>query len=345
MTESRKPVLLAILDGWGIGRDEPGNAVLAANTPVMDRLMETYPHATLLTSGENVGLPAGQMGNSEVGHLNIGAGYIVYQWISRLNRAIADHSFATNQAFVDAFNRVKTANGTLHMMGLIGDGGVHAHTEHMLALLDAAEANGVRKILVHAFTDGRDTSPTSGAEFIKPIEARLASMPEARVATVIGRYFAMDRDHRWERTKKAFDAIIHGEGTTAPSAPEAIQASYDAGVTDEFIDPAVILDAEGNRHRVGEGDEFIFWNFRSDRGRQLSQALIAAGVQRLRPGRLRPLGSSPHHHDDLRGELAGHRRLPAGGRRVPARARPERGRQGTVPHRRDREIPARDVLH
>lgn len=273
MTESRKPVLLAILDGWGIGRDEPGNAVLAADTPVMDHLMKTYPHATLLTSGENVGLPDGQMGNSEVGHLNIGAGYIVYQWISRLNRAIADRSFATNPAFAGAFNRVKSANSILHLMGLIGEGGVHAHTEHMLALLDAAEANGVRKILVHAFTDGRDTSPTSGAEFIKPIEARLASMPEARVATVIGRYYAMDRDHRWERTKKAFDAIVYGEGKEASSASEAIQASYDLGVTDEFIDPAVIVDADGNRPHVGAGDEFIFWNFRSDRGRQLSQAL------------------------------------------------------------------------
>ncbi len=292
MTESRKPVLLAILDGWGIGRDEPGNAVLAADTPVMDRLMKTYPHATLLTSGENVGLPAGQMGNSEVGHLNIGAGYIVYQWISRLNRAIADHSFTTNAAFIDAFNRVKSANGTLHMMGLVGDGGVHAHTEHMLALLDAAEANGVSKILVHAFTDGRDTSPTSGAEFIKPIEARLASMPEARVATVIGRYYAMDRDHRWERTRKAFDAIVHGEGETASSAPQAIQASYDAGVTDEFIDPVVIVDAEGNRHRVQEGDEFIFWNFRSDRGRQLSQALSLPEFNGFDRGNYDP---SAHH--------------------------------------------------
>lgn len=273
MTESRRPVLLAILDGWGIGRDEPGNAILRANTPVMDNLIATYPNATLRTSGEDVGLPAGQMGNSEVGHLNIGAGFIVYQWITRLDRAIADRTFNRNAAFSVAFERVKSNGGTLHLMGLMGEGGVHAHTRHLLALIDAAEEHGVRKILVHAFTDGRDTSPTSAAEFILPIETRLATMPEARVATVIGRYYAMDRDHRWERTQKAFDAIAHAIGTPAASAHEAIRQSYDAGVTDEFINPAVILDPDGNRHTVGEHDEFIFWNFRSDRGRQLSQAL------------------------------------------------------------------------
>jgi 2,3-bisphosphoglycerate-independent phosphoglycerate mutase len=273
MTESRRPVLLAILDGWGIGRDEPGNAILRANTPNMDRLIASYPNATLLTSGESVGLPEGQMGNSEVGHLNIGAGFIVYQWITRLDRAIADKTFSRNPAFTAVFERVKQNGGTLHLMGLIGEGGVHAHTRHLLALIDAAEEHGIRKILIHAFTDGRDTSPTSAAEFILPIETRIATMPEARIATVIGRYYAMDRDHRWERTKRAFDAIVHGDGKTSSSAHEAIRASYDADVTDEFIDPSVILDADGNRHTVGEHDEFIFWNFRSDRGRQLSQAL------------------------------------------------------------------------
>lgn len=274
MTESRKPVLLAILDGWGIGRDEPGNAVLAANTPVMDHLVATYPNATLLTSGENVGLPDGQMGNSEVGHLNIGAGFIVYQWITRLDRAIADRTFNRNAAFSAAFERVKTNGATLHLMGLLGEGGVHAHTRHLLALIDAAEEHGVRRIMVHAFTDGRDTSPTSAERFIVPVEERVATMPEARIATVIGRYYAMDRDHRWERTQKAFDAIVHGIGNVASSAVEGIKASYDAGVTDEFIDPIVIPAGDGSLHSVGEHDEFIFWNFRSDRGRQLSQALM-----------------------------------------------------------------------
>lgn len=273
MTTKKTPVLLAILDGWGIGRDEPGNAILKANTPVMDELLASRPNATLRCSGEDVGLPAGQMGNSEVGHMNIGAGFIVYQWITRLDRAIADRTFENNEAFSAAFQRVKEADATLHLLGLLGDGGVHAHTRHLLALIDAAEAAGVEKVLVHCFTDGRDTSPTSGAEFIKPVEARLASLPHARIATVIGRYFAMDRDHRWERTKKAFDAITHAEGNTAASADIAIRASYDAGVTDEFIEPAVILDGDGHPHSLGASDEFIFWNFRSDRGRQLTEAL------------------------------------------------------------------------
>ncbi len=273
MTEPRKPVLLAILDGWGIGRDEPGNAILQANTPVMDHLTATYPNSTLRTSGESVGLPEGQMGNSEVGHLNIGAGFIVYQWITRLDRAIADKTFSQNEAFTAAFERVKKNNGTLHLMGLLGDGGVHAHTRHLLALIDAAEEHGIRKILIHVFTDGRDTSPTSASDFILPVETRISTMPEARIASVVGRYYAMDRDHRWDRVKKAFDAIVHAKGNPARSAHEAITASYEAGVTDEFIEPAVILDADGERHTIGEHDEFIFWNFRSDRGRELTQAL------------------------------------------------------------------------
>lgn len=273
MTEPRKPVLLAILDGWGIGRDEPGNAILRADTPVMDSLLEKFPNATLLTSGENVGLPDGQMGNSEVGHLNIGAGFVVYQWITRLDRAIADKTFNSNPALTAAFNRVKENASTLHLLGLIGEGGVHAHTRHLLALIDAAEEQGVRRILIHAFTDGRDTSPTSAVEFILPIESRLATMPEARVATIIGRYYAMDRDHRWERTKQAFDAIAHAEGDPATSARQAIIRSYENGVTDEFIKPAVILNENGDRHSLERNDEYIFCNFRSDRGRQLTQAL------------------------------------------------------------------------
>lgn len=273
MSQRRTPVLLAILDGWGIGRDEPGNAILQANTPVMDALMAGYPCTTLRCSGEDVGLPAGQMGNSEVGHLNIGAGFIVYQWITRIDRAIADGLFAGNEAFQAAYSRVKASGGTLHLMGLIGEGGVHAHTRHLLALIDAAVAAGVRRQLVHAFTDGRDTSPTSGAAFVKPIEASLAEHGVGRVASVSGRYYAMDRDHRWERTRQAFNAIAHAKGEVANSAEEAIRTSYDKGVTDEFIVPTVIPAADGTRHRVAPGDEIIFFNFRSDRGRQLTEAL------------------------------------------------------------------------
>jgi 2,3-bisphosphoglycerate-independent phosphoglycerate mutase len=274
MPERKTPVLLAILDGWGIGRDEPGNAVMLADTPHMDHLLSNYPAATLRTSGEDVGLPIGQMGNSEVGHLNIGAGFIVYQWITRIDRAINDGSFAQNSTLQAMFERVKQYDATLHLMGLIGEGGVHAHTRHLIATINAALEAGARKILVHAFTDGRDTSPTSAIGFIKPIEDALAGNDGARIATVIGRYYAMDRDQRWEREKRAFDLMVHAEGTPYRSAAAAIQANYDAGVTDEFIEPSVILDDEGNRHTVGAHDEFFFFNFRSDRGRGHSHALV-----------------------------------------------------------------------
>ncbi len=275
MTEQKTPVLLAILDGWGIGRDEPGNAVLQANTPNMDRLMSDYPHATLRTSGEDVGLPAGQMGNSEVGHLNIGAGFIVYQWITRIDRAIADGSFAANDVLQGVFSRVIAHNAQLHLLGLIGDGGVHAHNRHLVATINAAIEAGVNRILVHGFTDGRDTSPTSAIEFIKPIEEAVGRHDGARIATLVGRYYAMDRDHRWEREARAFNLIAHTDGTPFTSAADAIQAGYDAGVTDEFMEPSLILDADGHAHSVGPNDEFLFFNFRSDRGRELSELLTS----------------------------------------------------------------------
>ncbi|MCA9833576.1 MAG: 2,3-bisphosphoglycerate-independent phosphoglycerate mutase [Thermomicrobiales bacterium] len=276
MSETKTPVLLAILDGWGIGKEnDPGNAVALANTPNMDVLMTEYPHATLLTSGENVGLPHGQMGNSEVGHLNIGAGFIVYQWITRIDKAIEDGSFQTNPVLQRVFQRALANDAQLHLLGLIGEGGVHAHTRHLVATIQAAFAAGLHKVLVHGFTDGRDTSPTSAIEFVKPIEEALSAQEGARIATLIGRYFSMDRDHRWEREAKAFNLIVHAEGTPAASADAAIHASYDAGVTDEFMEPAVILDADGNRHTIGPNDEFLFFNFRSDRGRELSEALTS----------------------------------------------------------------------
>ena len=302
MSEHKSPVLLAILDGWGIGRDEPGNAILRANTPTMDRLLATYPHATLRTSGEDVGLPAGQMGNSEVGHLNIGAGFIVYQWITRIDRAIADGSFPANDAFQAAFSRLKVTNGTLHLLGLIGDGGVHAHSRHLLALIDAAQDAGIERILVHAITDGRDTSPTSARDFVKPIEARLATVPQGRIATVSGRYYAMDRDHRWEREAKAFNAIVHADGPRCASADEAIAASYAADVTDEFIIPTVILAPDGTIHRVTEDDEIIFFNFRSDRGRELTEALSLPDFSGFDRGAFTPdlhVTTMTHYEDDL----------------------------------------------
>jgi len=273
MTEHTGPVVLAILDGWGIAPEGPGNAVTLANTPHLDRLLATYPHATLRTSGEDVGLPAGQMGNSEVGHLNIGAGFIVYQWISRIDKAIREAEFERNANLQEAFCAARDNGGTVHLMGLVSDGGVHSHIRHLLALLDAARAAGLERLLVHAFTDGRDTSPTSGAEVLGQVDRDLIELGVGRIATVSGRYYAMDRDHRWERTKLAFDAIVHATGPTADSPRHAVTESYARDITDEFVVPTVILDNEGRRHAFGPNDSVLFFNFRSDRGRQLTEAL------------------------------------------------------------------------
>jgi 2,3-bisphosphoglycerate-independent phosphoglycerate mutase len=270
-----RPVVLVILDGWGIGRDEPGNAVLHADTPTMDRLWADYPHATLLTSGEAVGLPAGQMGNSEVGHLNIGAGFVVYQWLTRLDRAIADGEFAANPALNGAIDRALATGGTVYLLGLVSDGGVHSHIDHLKALLRLARTRGLlpEQVVVHAFTDGRDTSPLGGHGFIEELEKSMAEIGVGRVGTISGRYYAMDRDRRWERTRKAYDAIVHGIGERAASAAQAVNHAYADGITDEFIPPTVIDDGSGPA-TIRPGDSAIFFNFRADRGRQLSRALV-----------------------------------------------------------------------
>lgn len=267
--KAKHPVALIILDGWGIGRDEPGNAVLAASTPVMDRLWATFPHATLCTSGEEVGLPAGQMGNSEVGHLNLGAGFVVYQWITRIDKSIRDGDFFANPVLIATIDGCLARGSTLHLMGLVSDGGVHSHTRHLLALLELAKRRGLSRVAIHAFTDGRDTAPTSGLDFVTAMEAAATAIGVGRVATVSGRYYAMDRDKRWERTKLAYDAIADAIGQTAPSASAAISASYETGTTDEFIVPTIT----GEPQPIQPGDAVIFFNFRSDRARQLTQAL------------------------------------------------------------------------
>jgi 2,3-bisphosphoglycerate-independent phosphoglycerate mutase len=250
-------VTLVVLDGWGLAPPGPGNAVSLADTPVFDRLWATYPHTTLVASGEAVGLPPGQMGNSEVGHLTIGAGRRLYQDLMRVNRAIADGSFFENEALVGAFERGRR----VHLLGLVSRGGVHSHIDHVRALLRFAP----EKTWLHAFTDGRDVSPHSAVR-------DLATLPADRIATVSGRYWAMDRDKRWERTQRAFDAIVAREGPTAGDAVSAVQASYDAGVTDEFVEPVVIEGTPG----IEPGDSVIFFNFRPDRGRQLSRLLLDA---------------------------------------------------------------------
>jgi 2,3-bisphosphoglycerate-independent phosphoglycerate mutase len=270
------PVMLIIRDGWGINpggkakRDENGDATLLARTPFHDQLYGDYPGSKLSASGPDVGLPQGQMGNSEVGHLNLGAGRIVYQDLTRINKAIADGELARNRVAQEAFAMAR--HHRLHLLGLVSDGGVHSHYSHMIALANAASAAGVKEIFVHAFTDGRDSSPTGGSGFLKICEKQLRPSG-AEIVTVVGRYFAMDRDRRWDRTKKAWDAIVLGRGEICQSSPaEALDQQYKAGKTDEFMPPLIFSHA--NEQRVRDGDTVLFFNFRADRARQLSQAFL-----------------------------------------------------------------------
>jgi 2,3-bisphosphoglycerate-independent phosphoglycerate mutase len=261
-------VVLVILDGWGIAPPGPGNAVELADTPVFDALVARYPHAQLAASGQAVGLPPGQMGNSEVGHLTIGSGRILFQDLVRVSRAVEDGSFFESPALVSAFQRARDRLGDAHLLGLVSYGGVHSHIDHLRALLELAERQGMEDhTWIHAFTDGRDVSPHAAAH-------DLAELPGERIATVCGRYYAMDRDSRWERTDRALAAITGGEGEVGDDPVAAVKASYDRGVTDEFIEPIVLR----GRPRLGAKDAAIFLNFRPDRARQLSQRLLEAGT-------------------------------------------------------------------
>jgi 2,3-bisphosphoglycerate-independent phosphoglycerate mutase len=263
-----RPVCLVILDGWGLAPPGPGNAVDLADTPVFDALWERYPHTTLAASGEAVGLPAGQMGNSEVGHLTIGSGRILFQDLVRVSKAATEGSFARNAALRGAFARARERGGDVHLLGLVSYGGVHSHVDHLRALLALGDEAGMgERTWIHAFTDGRDVSPHAAA-------GDLAELPAERIATVCGRYYAMDRDSRWERTDRAVAAILGGEGERAADPVAAVQASYERGITDEFVEPVVL---EG-RPRLGRDDTAIFFNFRPDRARQLSLRLHEAGV-------------------------------------------------------------------
>jgi 2,3-bisphosphoglycerate-independent phosphoglycerate mutase len=274
-----RPFVLIVMDGWGVNPRSEGNAIALARTPHIDALTRTWPHTTLDASGRAVGLPQGQMGNSEVGHLNIGAGKKVVQDFTRISDAIDDGSFFTNPALLAAVTHASRNNSKLHLCGLIGDGGVHAHQSHLLACLRLAQQHGLERVYMHAFTDGRDTSPTSGVGFMKDLLAGAeASDPEhpARVATIAGRLWAMDRDNRWERTGRVYRAMTRGEGTPATDPVAAIAASYDAGVTDEYIEPIVMRQGAGGGPvaLVEAGDAMIFFNFRADRARQLTKAFV-----------------------------------------------------------------------
>lgn len=284
--DTNRKALLMILDGWGDGDRSAADAISQTPTPHIDALRAQYPHAQLLTSGENVGLPDGQMGNSEVGHLNIGAGRVVYQDLVRINREIDSGAIAGNPAITQAIAYAKQQGRALHLMGLVSDGGVHSLDRHLYALCDLAAQAGLARTYIHAFTDGRDTDPKSGLAFIRALQAHLKG-GVARVATVTGRYYAMDRDKRWERVKIAYDAITQGVGERVLSAEEAIQRSYDAGVTDEFIKPIVCVDGQGNPlATIQPGDAVICFNFRTDRLRELTIALTQRDMPELGMGTL-----------------------------------------------------------
>lgn len=268
-----KKVALIILDGWGLGDGSKADVIANSNTPFVNSLYKKYAHSKLNTSGENVGLPDGQMGNSEVGHINIGAGRIVYQDLVRIGKDIREGILQKNETLLSALNYANKSNKAIHLMGLVSDGGVHSHISHLMALCDIAGENNCKNIFIHAFTDGRDCDPHSGAGFIAQLEKHIADGP-AKIASVIGRYYAMDRDKRWERVKLAYDLLVYGIGKKSDNAEKAIKESYAEDVTDEFIKPVVITDSNGNiSPGIKEGDVVICFNFRTDRCREITQAL------------------------------------------------------------------------
>ena len=271
LAELRLPAALIIMDGYGLSDRTEGNAVALADTPNLDALFATRPWAPLECSGLAVGLPEGQMGNSEVGHLNIGAGRVVYQELTRINLAIKDGSLGENPVLHDAIDAAVADGRAVHLMGLVSDGGVHSHISHLFALLDLAASRGAERIFVHCFLDGRDVAPESGAGFLKQVETKLAELGVGAIATVSGRYWAMDRDRRFDRVERAWRAMVLGQGKATPSAGEAIKRSYHDGVTDEFVAPAVVEGVDG---RMRDGDAVIFFNFRPDRAREITRALV-----------------------------------------------------------------------
>lgn len=270
MADSTSKALLIILDGYGLAENPEVSAIDQAHKPFIDSLFEDYPNSKLSASGKDVGLPDGQFGNSEVGHLNIGAGRIVPQELTRVNKAIEDGSFFENDVLSAAMEKTKK-NGRIHIMGLFSDGGVHSHNNHLFALLKLAKSSGLKDVYVHAFTDGRDTSPEGGVDYVKEFKQQAAEIGIGEIASVLGRYYAMDRDNRWERTKLAYDLLVHGEGEKFDDPEDALQSSYDDGITDEFVKPKLINDSPDSH--IQKGDVVIFYNIRGDRARQITRAL------------------------------------------------------------------------
>lgn len=268
-----KKVILMILDGWGVTQDPKVSAVFNAKTSYIDNLYTQYPNATLRTDGEHVGLPEGQMGNSEVGHMNLGAGRIVYQNLARINKAVKEKTLGKEKVLLDTLQYAKDNNKDVHLLGLVSNGGIHAHIDHLKGLLDVAKENEVDNVYLHAFTDGRDCDPKSGTYFIKDIMDYMEKST-GKLATVTGRYYAMDRDNRWERVKEAYDGVVNAEGTKTTDVIAAMESNYNEGITDEFHKPFVVTDEEGNpTAQIKEGDVVLFFNYRTDRGRELTNAL------------------------------------------------------------------------
>ncbi len=265
-------VALIILDGWGINNDKNVSAIAAANTPVIDNLKAQYPHASLTTFGENVGLPDGQMGNSEVGHINIGAGRVVYQELARINKAFREKELLTNQVFLDAIQHAKSHTKRIHLLGLVSDGGVHSHIDHLTGLCEILKGEDDIEIFIHTFMDGRDTDPKAGKDYLTRILSIIKDS-NIHLATVIGRYYAMDRDRRWERVKLAYDLLVHGNGKASDDMLADMQHSYEEGVTDEFLQPLYNNHLDKNKLNIHDDDVVIFYNFRTDRPRQLTEVL------------------------------------------------------------------------
>ncbi len=274
-----KKAILVILDGWGIGKHNKADAIFCTPTPYLDSLNASYPHSELQASGEDVGLPDGQMGNSEVGHLNIGAGRIVYQDLVKINRAIADKSILDNKEIINAFSYARDNNKPLHLMGLVSNGGVHSSLDHLFALCDIAKLYGLKQVYIHCFMDGRDTDPKSGAGFIAQLKQH-CDISAGQIASVIGRYYAMDRDHRWDRLKEAYDMLIEGKGKKATDMVKAVEESYEEGTTDEFIKPIVNADVDGT---IKPDDCVIFFNYRNDRAKELTEVLTQKEEDGMKP--------------------------------------------------------------
>ncbi len=285
------PAILIILDGWGISTNPETDAQAKADIPFYNNLLKTYPHTKLACSGKAVGLPEGTMGNSEVGHLNLGAGRTVYQDYARINKSIKDGTFKENPSLNNAVDSAIDKGGALHLIGLLSDGGVHSHISHLFAIIDLAVEKGVSKIFIHAFMDGRDTPPESGIKYIRDLESFIETKPTVSIATVTGRYWAMDRDKRWERVEHAFRALTLGEGRKVSSASEAVEISYTEGAADEFIKPSVIHDENGPVGNIQNGDSVIFFNFRADRAREITAALTKGKFEEFKRAKVPKLSS------------------------------------------------------